>query len=578
MAMTSDIPMQNGIENVSLKDEINANGDFVVENVAMHLFTTMQVEKLLDEGFELPYLVQAFEACGLDVAMFCKEEIMTTLLDQCFNRIQTQVFGFLKNGLVPVTLSLLPAASREGDKLVTYMVTLASSNKYPMVLESVQIPSIGDPNAIHDLTRIVENLSCPVAGCVVPCSTTESRQTCEMLQSQFPAMYFHGCMRDALQSLVRQLFGATEDVKAESKHTIPISFTQDLQQFALQCNDLIFFLPRSKKLDLDWTTSETNTTVHVTARRRLRVKEAFGAVLQAEAFLDVEHVFARLVSSVGGTSSPHDGAHYQTQLLKIVRSPQFVEKLRKYLALFQPIHTLLSSISEPSTTATLLVSEVYSSLSKLTHQFDSIGLFSPEDKISLQALTQQLKDKVLGSAHLLAYLLDPVLLAEDLPTDTKTEVEQKLMDSLRKDDTGLVENEKKALHTQYMDFKKFAWNQKTTKADTLAFRALKERKKLPLQFWFAEGSKWPVLQAIACRVFVMPVCAANPARLILESGLASSTRHNKTDQSSFDKLSFIRVNSRQLQLAEAEGSSLAALVKKAPSEGNADDITASMVV
>ncbi|KAG2794146.1 hypothetical protein PC116_g27008 [Phytophthora cactorum] len=67
----------------------------------------------------------------------------------------------------------------------------------------------------------------------------------------------------------------------------------------------------------------------------------------------------------------------------------------------------------------------------------------------------------------------------------------------------------------------------------------------------------------------MPVCAAN---------VASSILRQKTDLLTSDKLTFVRLNSRQLRLVEAEGSSLAALVKKAPTANKANEITASMVV
>ncbi|KAF1780403.1 HAT, C-terminal dimerization domain [Phytophthora cactorum] len=237
-----------------------------------------------------------------------------------------------------------------------------------------------------------------------------------------------------------------EKWSCQRKRCVTVPFAQDLQQFALQCNDLAFFLPQQEFPSyLRGVTSSTSNMVHVTARRRLTVEEAFVAVLQAEPFLDVDNVLNRLVSSVG------------------------------------------------------------------------------TDQITIQV----------SPIYRLSFF------------------------------------DKEALYTQYMDFKKHALNQKTNKADTLAFRALKERKKSPLQFWFADGSKWPVLQAIACRIFVMPVCAAN---------VASSILRQKTDLLTSDKLTFVRLNSRQLRLVEAEGSSLAALVKKAPTAKQANEITASMVV
>ncbi|KAG4045888.1 hypothetical protein PC123_g18720, partial [Phytophthora cactorum] len=327
--------MMPGNENMAAENGINTDWKKVEENVAMHLFTTMQMELLLEEKMELPFLLQAFHEYNVDSTLPNKEKLMTELLDRCYDNVKTRLLGFFKSGLVPVTLSM----DTEGDEVVNYMATLASSEKRPMYLESVKISSSGDADAnaelaARDVARIVEKLSSPVAGYVMPCSTGESRQTRELLEKQFPAMYFHGCMRDALLSLVRQLF----TTNTERKRCVTVPFAQDLQQFALQCNDLAFFLPQQEFPSyLRGVTSSTSNMVHVTARRRLTVEEAFVAVLQAEPFLDVDNVLNRLVSSGGNGSNHHPSvAHLQTQLVKIVRSPQFVEKLGKYLEMLGP--------------------------------------------------------------------------------------------------------------------------------------------------------------------------------------------------------------------------------------------------
>ncbi|ETP31819.1 hypothetical protein F442_19349 [Phytophthora nicotianae P10297] len=574
VAMATMMPMQTGNENMTVRNGVNMDWQKMEENMAMHMFTTLQMEFLLDEKIELPFLLQTFQAYNANITLPTKEKLMTELLDRCYDNVRTRLLGFFKSGLVPVTLSM----DTEDDEVANYMATLASSEKYPMYLESVKVPSGGDADAnaevaARDMTRVVEKISSPVAGCVMPCSTVESRQTRELLEKQFPAMYFHGCMRDALLSFVRQLFAGNKDTHNDRKRPVTVPFAQDLQQFALQCKDLAFFLPHHEQPSyLSGGTS--SNMVHVTARRRLTVEEAFVAILQAEPFLDVDNVLNRLGN--GSNRAHHPSvAHFQTQLVKIVRSPQFVEKLGKYLELMRPIQSLLSSLND---TTPLLLSEVYSSFSRLVQQFGAMASLQPEEKAALQALVRRQQDHVMGSAHLLAYLLDPVLLGEDLPADIKTETEKKLMASLRGDGTQLSVSDKEALYTQYVDFKKHALNQKTNKADTLAFRALKERKKSPLQFWFADGSKWPVLQAIACRIFVMPVCAPSSARAVKEAGAASSVLRHKKDLLMSDKLTFVRLNSRQLRLAEVEGSSLAALVKKAPIASKANEITASMVV
>lgn len=326
--------------------------------------------------------------------------------------------------------------------------------------------------------------------------------------------------------------------------------------------------------------------MHVTVRRRLKVEDAFSAILQAEPFLDAEIILNQLFApSTEDTSSnrfhahhPASIAHLQTQFTRIVRSPQFVEKLRKYLEVLRPVHELLSLLSDDTSSTTLPLSEVYSTFSQLAQQYAASTLLQPDEKAGLHALVRQLQENALGPAHLLAYLLDPVLLGENLPVDTKADAEQKLMSSCRADGSPLSDTDKEALYMQYMEFKKAAFNQKTHKAETLVFRTLKERKKSSLEFWFTEGAKWPVLQAIACRIFVMPVCAFSSTRVIAESSVEPLLLLEKTDPLTSAKLTYVRANARQLQLAEASGSVLAPAVQNTQLEDNTKDITASMVV
>ncbi|KAL3674845.1 hypothetical protein V7S43_019046 [Phytophthora oleae] len=576
----SAIPVANGL-NMSAANDILMDQKKFEENVAMHLLTTVPVENLIGDKLELPFL-QALLVHGGNVKIPNTKKLMMEILDQCYDRVKGSVQGFFKSGLVPVTLSV-DAVTGGGHTMLDYLVTLASSHKYPMYLESAKTPRSGDAGAnaemkAQEIARVVEKLSIPVAGCVMACSTAEEIHTRQLLEKQFPAMYFHGCMRDALLSIVRQLFTTDKGTPADRKRVTTVPFAQELQQFALQCKDLAFFLPQQEMPSyLQQMTGGTGNMIHLTARRRLAVEEAFIAILQAEPLLDVDNVLDRLFSSgVNSPSGSNCSAHLRTQLIKIVRSPQFVEKLRKYLDVLRPIHELFSSLGGGKNP--LLLSEVYSSFSRLEQQFGSLASLEQEEKTVLQTLARQQRENCLGSAHFLAYFLDPVLLGEDLPPETKAETEQKLMASLRGDGSTLSDSDKEALYTQYLDFKKTSSNQKINKADTIAFRVLKERKTSPLQFWFAEGSKWPVLQAIACRIFVMPVCAARLAHAASEAAVSPILLRQKTDLQTCDKLTYVRVNSRQLQLIQVEGSSLAALVKKRTVENNPNDITASMVV
>jgi hypothetical protein len=594
MVPSAQMQMMQSAGSLTPKAEGQPDANKVEEAVAMHLFTTMAVGQLVAKGeLEIPELARAFQLYRKDVAMPSRERLLTELLDRCFETVKRRVDGFFKSGLVPVTLTVeTAAAAGQGEAQVSYMAGLASADKFPMYLESAKMARSGDDGAnaefaARDVARVVAKLACPVAGCVLPSSSSHSRQTRDLLEKQFPAMYFHGCLRDALLHLVRQLFSPAGAVEPERKRSATPAFYQDLQQFALQCKDLECFLPTQETLAyLGDTSGRANTMLHVTARRRLTAEEGFAAVLHAEPFLDADNVLDRLFGAADGSSSdgsaptPHAAgiAHLQPQLMKIVRSTPFVDKLRKYLEVLRPLHALLSSLPESASATALPLSEVYSSLARLSRQFAASALLEPEEKGALQALVRQHQERVVGPAHLLAYLLDPVLLGEELPADTKTDVEKKLLSSFRGDGAALSDPEKEVLYAQYVDFKKAATHQKAVKAETLVFRALKERKKSSLQYWFTDGAKWPVLQAIACRVFVMPVCAACATHAAAEAGVAPRLLRGKLDPLTSDKLTYVRVNARQVQHAAACASSLVPAGHSMSDESSANDITASMVV
>ncbi|CAH0475514.1 unnamed protein product [Peronospora belbahrii] len=562
-----------GDHNIAInKPMISKNIATMEEKVAMHFFTTMSMENLIQGKtitMACPFLLETLQMSSPEFVWPKKEKIMTQLLDQCVNKVQERVDGYLKSGVVPVTLSFeaITIRSEINDVIVRYMVHLASLEKYPMYLESVKVPSSREHQgadvewSVRDVGRMVKKLSCPVAGCVMPCSVTGSQRIRNLLEERFPAMYFHGCLRDALWSIVRDIFTASNTTDRE--HSIVAPFVQDLQQFALQCKDLaIFLLNQENKAHFGEAIAISSEVIHVSVRQRLTVKEAFLAILQAEPFLDVDNVLNQLFpAALNGNTSAESShrtniAHLQTQLVKILRSPQFGENLRKFLEMLRPVYRLLELLGDDTDTTSLQLSEVHSSFSRLAQQFASSPLLDPEEKVVLQQLVRHHQENTLGLAHHLANLLDPVLLG-------------------RKFASG--HDGKRGAKANYTDFKKFALNQKTNKAQTLVFRTLKEREKSPLQFWLDDGTKWPLLQAIACRIFVMPVCTAS-SRIVSEADVALQLFREKADFLTSDKLAYVRINTQTLSMAEEVGSSLVTVAQKLHRESIANDITASMVV
>ncbi|KAF4316986.1 hypothetical protein BBO99_00007562 [Phytophthora kernoviae] len=407
----------------------------------------------------------------------------------------------------------------------------------------------------------------------------ENRQARQALEQLFPANYFHGCMKDALLTLVHHFFVPSAAVGVDSNTTTP--FFPELQQFALECKDLVVFLPPNKP-SYYRKSSNSESAMHVKATRVLSVEEGFTAIIQAEAFLDKEGVLHQLIPVTsngigsGGVSNMYDLANFtpmQRKLIEHVRAPHFLAKLRKYLEVLRPVHVLLEEFCCDAKCGAQPLSEVYPSFTRLTGQFTSSPLLVPEEKVQLQALVRQQYENMLGPAHLLANLLDPVFVGQDFPADLKVDVENKLLSSVNANGTARTKTETEALYMQYTDFQIAARHQKTSNADSFVFRMLKERKKSPLQYWLLDGLKWPELQAVACRVFSMSACIASSSDLFSHTRVSPRVLRDKLELRTIEKLAYVRANAMQLQLAEGSCSGAMSLgLYSLQDDQDADDL------
>ncbi|RLN95072.1 hypothetical protein BBJ28_00019590 [Nothophytophthora sp. Chile5] len=559
--------------------------------VAMHLLLTLPMEVLAEQRFETAYLSQAFQACSRGLVLPDGKRLLSVLLDRCYANVRRRVAKHLAAGPVPVCLSLEASPTSSKDELVMdYTAITSTAGAHAFFLESVHFPSSAHTSAnaqwtAHDVARVADTLSCPVAGCVIACAPPESRQSRQLLEHQFPALFFHGCMRDALFTLVHELFVPTAGTADNSSATT--SFFPGLQQFALECKDLVGFLPHKDDLVYarEFSSRRGDNVMHVAPTRLLTVEEGLSAILQAEAFLDVNNVALQHFPTISGArgnggdvaASVFDPAGLtllQTKLRDLVTSPHFLAKLRKYLAVLRPVHLLLIAFHEDENAPVLPLSEVYPSFSRLAEQYSSSSLLVPEEKVTLQMLVRQQYELVLGPAHLLAYLLDPVYAGQDFPAEMKADVERKLLSSVAADGAPRTEMGKEALYMQYTDFQIAALHQKANNADSFVFRMLKERKKTPLQFWLTDGAKWPELQAAACRVFAMSACVASSRHVFARAGVAPRLLREQLDSRTTEKLAYIRANAKQLQVAEGGGNAQPLRLHDFQDDHDVDDLLA----
>jgi len=106
----------------------------------------------------------------------------------------------------------------------------------------------------------------------------------------------------------------------------------------------------------------------------------------------------------------------------IVTGPDFVDCLKKSIALLKPIDRLIvkyQSDAVPVSEVLVDFGELIQNLSKL---FDS-EIITYEEKTYLRQLCKQRYEFLYGESHGLAYLLDPRFIGEKLNFEKKTELE-----------------------------------------------------------------------------------------------------------------------------------------------------------
>lgn len=532
--------------------------------LAMHLFATMGDSGFAEPWTDASFLAQALVASNRSAALPDEKRLMSVLLDRCYSTLKRRINKFLAGLPLSVALSLDESpSSTSSERVMNYIA--ATGGKH-LFLESVHFPTATEHNQAEwtasDISRVIGSATGAVAGCVTASLTTETRRAWELLQLQFPAMFFHGCLRSALETLLCDLLAPVEgDIS---------SLTRELQQCAADCRDLEDFLPDGQG-DEDYSrvfkspqgskSKLANVTFQPSVTKLLTVEAAVTAILRAEFFLNADNVRYRLFPSAAshprGADVDTAAARQQTlllqqQLVDHVASAEFTQRLRKCLAVVGPIAHLAALFVGD---APLPISDVYPRLRALAVDFAEHTELDESDKLQVQALVQRQYDVVVGNAHLLAYALDPVHAGQELPPETKAQVEHQLLAFPSPDGSARDDAAKEALYLQYTDFQIAALHLRST--DAFVLRMLTERKKSPLQYWLTDGAKWPTLQAVACRAFAMPACAVDSARELQPRGFSLRRLRDRFDSRTAEKLVFVRANARELAPLTAAGGSSA---------------------
>ena len=149
-----------------------------------------------------------------------------------------------------------------------------------------------------------------------------------------------------------------------------------------------------------------------------------------------------------------------------------------------------------------------------------------------------------GTAHGLAYLLDPRFLGDGIDQQHRRDLEETLISTPVVDDIITTEQTKGDLYMQFTEFLILASQDKNT--NSFRYKFLINKRKTPLQYWLTDGAEWPLLQKIAIKVFSLATSSAASERNFSTFGFIHSKLRNSLRTKSVEKLVYIKSNTNSM--------------------------------
>jgi len=143
-------------------------------------------------------------------------------------------------------------------------------------------------------------------------------------------------------------------------------------------------------------------------------------------------------------------------------------------------------------------------------------------------------------AHSLSYLLDPQHIGDGLPMDSRSSLEEVLINSPVDDVTPIDDNRKEKLYIQFTAY--FISTTKERQANSFRYQMLSKGSKIVLQYWQTDGCQWVDLQSVVVRLFSMATFSATSERNFSTMGFIHSKLRNSLSTKTVEKLVFIKSN------------------------------------
>jgi hypothetical protein len=217
----------------------------------------------------------------------------------------------------------------------------------------------------------------------------------------------------------------------------------------------------------------------------------------------------------------------------------FVNNLRKALAILALIDTLIVKYQSDK----VPISEVMPDFHNLPEEFKRVmsnNIITHQEFEYLVILAQQRFQFMYGVAHGLSYLLDPRHIGDGLPANSRSSLEEVLINNPVDDVTPIDDGHKEKLYIQFTAY--FISATKERRANSFHYQMLSKGLKIMLQYWQIDGCQWADLQSVAVRLFLLVTFSAAFERNFSTMGFIHSKLRNSLSAKTVEKFVFIKSN------------------------------------
>jgi hypothetical protein len=308
-------------------------------------------------------------------------------------------------------------------------------------------------------------------------------------------------------------------------------------EFIACCKDVVKYfhnhhVAKADLRDLQLSAS-ARTLVRAAPTRWGTIQAMCQTLLESERHL---HVIVTARDFVQSTSAEKSE---RSKIKEIVTDDAFVNNLCKALTILASIDVLIVKYQSDK----VPISEVMPNFHNLPEEYKKVmssNIITHQEFEYLVVLAQRRFQFMYGFAHGLSYLLDPRHIRDGLPADSRSSLEEVLINSLIDDVTPIDDGHKEKLYIQFTTY--FISATKERQANSFRYPMLSKGSKTVLQYWQTDGCQWADLQSVAVRFFSIATSSAAFVRNFSTMGFIHSKLRNSLSAKTVEKLVFIKSN------------------------------------